>query len=479
MPWPSRVFTRSYPKVNLGEKPLHVLVDEYVARLRRDGKPEMADIAQRAVAAFKLFMRDHAEESRKETLGFANLADSSTELQFADILSGAFAFYKYLSTWADQTEAHNLRDALSAFYHDPTEEREYIPAAYATELQVVYNALADMDWQGDYEWIHGSEGIGLAISDTLMYQRGEPHPSDPDLSSFYGLAMPLLKHGTALTMVQLERVVDAGYLDNIRILLLTYEGMKPTSLQMHQAIVEWVRKGNALVLFGQGDVYNTVREWWNQDGLTYAAPQEHLTELLGLGRNPVEGQYKCGRGYVVLNPTSPEELAHRHDGAEVLIGLIKQLVPSMQMPWRETNVLALRRGPYVAISGLDESTADSSVLKGTFANLYDARLAITIDPVILPDTRWLLVDLARCPDTPWVVASAGRIKDETVGIHALSFGVEGMANTTCVVRAKLPIKPVCTFVAGQAHDGEWDAVSSTVLLTFPNQSRGVTVLVEW
>ena len=53
-------------------------------------------------------------------------------------------------------------------------------------------------------WDCGTRGIGVVVSDSMMFQRGEPNPSDQDLGSFYGLAMPLVKHGIPAEPVQLE-----------------------------------------------------------------------------------------------------------------------------------------------------------------------------------------------------------------------------------------------------------------------------------
>ena len=44
----------------------------------------------------------------------------------------------------------------------------------------------------------------------MMFQRGDPSPSDPDLGSFYGLALPLLKHGIPAEPVQLENTIVPG-----------------------------------------------------------------------------------------------------------------------------------------------------------------------------------------------------------------------------------------------------------------------------
>ncbi len=81
--------------------------------------------------------------------------------------------------------------------------REPIPPAYATELMTVITALNDME-QTDIAWDCGTRGIGVVVSDTMMFQRGGPSPSDPDLGSFYGLALPLVKHGIPAEPVQLE-----------------------------------------------------------------------------------------------------------------------------------------------------------------------------------------------------------------------------------------------------------------------------------
>ena len=70
--------------------------------------------------------------------------------------------------------------------------REPIPPAYATELMTVITALNDMN-QHEIAWECGTRGIGVIVSDSMMFQRGDPSPSDPDLSSFYGLALPLLE----------------------------------------------------------------------------------------------------------------------------------------------------------------------------------------------------------------------------------------------------------------------------------------------
>jgi len=88
----------------------------------------------------------------------------------------------------------------------------------------------------------GTRNVGVLVSDTLMFQRAEPNPSDANLGSFYGLAMPLLKRGVPVEPVQIESAATPGFLDRYKVLLLTYEGQKPPTREFHEALAKWVRR---------------------------------------------------------------------------------------------------------------------------------------------------------------------------------------------------------------------------------------------
>ncbi len=153
--------------------------------------------------------------------------------------------------------------------------REPIPAAYATELLTVNNALTDMQ-QKEIAWDCGTRQIGVVVSDTMMFQRFGPSPSDPDLGSFYGLALPLVKQGIPAEPVQLENATLPGAIDPFKVLLLTYEGMKPMTPEVHSALAGWVKAGGILIFMGDdSDPYNGVKAWWNDasKGMTYDAQE--------------------------------------------------------------------------------------------------------------------------------------------------------------------------------------------------------------
>ena len=161
-------------------------------------------------------------------------------------------------------------------------KREPIKQAYATELLTVMNALNDMD-QPEIDWDCGTRGIGIVVSDTMMFQRADPDPSDPHLGSFFGLALPLLERGMPVEPVQLETAATPGSLARFKVLVMTYEGMKPMDAGANQAIADWVKAGGALVFVDDDrDPYNAVKSWWNQAGLA-RSPHAPRGALLAAG----------------------------------------------------------------------------------------------------------------------------------------------------------------------------------------------------
>ena len=321
--------------------------------------------------------------------------------------------------------------------------RRGIPPAYATELQTVMNALNDMD-QRRVEWNGGGTGFGLVIGDSLMFQRGDPTPSDLHLSQVYGLALPFVKRGIPIAPVQLENLTVTNYLKGFRMLLLTYNGMKPQSLEVHAPLADWVRRGGVLlVVDDDADPYNKVREWWNSNELTYATPRTHLFKELGItderfaaGDKPV----KVGKGYVSWMRENPAALAASETGDVRLVTSVKQAAALRSIPWREANHLLLRRGPYLIGAGLDESIkAEPAVVKGRFINLFDAELRLRASVALEPNSRVFLLDLDSVSGRePKLLASACKALPLKQEKTTLSFTVEGVAGTPAVVLLRVP-----------------------------------------
>jgi hypothetical protein len=377
--------------------------------------------------------------------------------------------------------------------HARREERKAMPPAYATEVQTVINALNDMH-QRRVEWDCGTTGIGLLISDSLMFERGDPTPSDPNLSHVYGLALPLLKRGMPVTPVQLENVTLPNYLNGFRVLLLSYHGMKPLTPNVHRSLAAWVKRGGVLVMCDDDtDPYNSVREWWNSEGRHYRTPREDLFAQLGLasdkagmksGTQPASNprMMDVGKGSVIWMRENPAGLAASAEGDARLLATVKQASVRARLKWRETNYLLLRRGPYALAAGLDESVAgEPKTIRGRLVNLFDPELRVQKAVTLVPGSRFFLVDLDTVRgNQPQVVASACKALPAKLGAHPLSMTVEGVVNTPAVVLLRVPKAPHSVTLAGQPlANFEYAAEDRLLWIRFTNEARPRELTIEF
>ena len=362
-------------------------------------------------------------------------------------------------------------------------EREAIPPSYATELQTVMNSLNDMR-QKRVSWDCGTTGIGVLVSDSLMFERGQPQPSEPHLSQVYGLALPLLKRGMPVTPVQLENVTVRNYLAPFRLLLLSYQGMKPLGPEVHRALAEWVRRGGVLVVCDDdSDPFNHIREWWNSDGRHYATPREDLFAELGLpGGNPGNDKVPLqtgaliavGKGGLFWLQKSPTQYAAAPDGDLQLVRSLKPAAARAGLNWQETNYLLLRRGPYVLAAGLDESVqAPPKVLHGRLVDLFDPGLLVRTNICVGPGSRFFLLDLEAWPGRgPQVLASACKALPAGHSARHPSWTVEGVADTPAVVLLRVPRQPHRVTLAGEPiSECEYSAADHLLWVRFTNRAE--------
>lgn len=358
---------------------------------------------------------------------------------------------------------------------------EIIPADYATELMTVSMELNNM--KQDYiKWDSGSERAGVLISDTMMFQRMDPTPSDGPFGSFFGISMPLIKRGMPAGPVQLENVNIKDYLAPYDVLFMTYEGMKPPREDIHKDLAQWVRNGGVLVFIDDDkDPYNKVNEWWNQGGNKYDFPRQHLCEVLGVPAD--EGTYKVGKGAYIFKKQSPAALSYDAKGSEKLAAIAKEGFKLANLPWKETYYFLLHRGPYVIAAGMDESDASKKkTLKGMYVDLFDSKLAVRKSVTIEPNSRILLKDLSMYDkNKAAVVASASKILREELTKNSITFTSEGPADTICSTRIILPSEPKNIYVSkeGIITEQVWDKASNTLLLRYPNKPEGYAFNISW
>jgi len=366
-------------------------------------------------------------------------------------------------------------------------DRVLIPRYYSTQMQVMVNALNDMPLSGNQ--VNGSQGIGVLMCNSLMFQRFPIHNGydDPQFSNFYGQTLPLLKKGVPVEIVHIENLGYEASLKNVKVLIMSYSNMKPSTEESHQQLADWVKKGGVIVYCGKdNDPYQTVQEWWNTKGNQFKAPSEHLFKLMNMTADAPEGKYNFGNGTVYVIRQNPKEFVLDKNGDELFISRVKEAYEKTakagQLNFK--NHFYLERGAFDIVSVMDEFGDNKPLtVKGPVIDLFDPELPVLAEKIVQPGTQAFLYDVARIKDKkqPQVLATAARIYDEVTTKDTYSFTTKSPVNTTNCMRVYLTKEPK-SIVVKDAKDVEikdfkssWDKSSKTCWLSFENSPESVKV----
>ena len=133
--------------------------------------------------------------------------------------------------------------------------------------------------------------------------------------------------------------------------------------------------------------------------------------------------------------------------------------------------------------GIDQQPFETN---GLFIDLFDYKLPVLTQKVVMPGEQAYLYNLKRVADKkkPQVLAAAARVYDELIGEKTYSFVLKSPINTTNNMRVLLPAEPHTVNVS--APDGasletvqDWDKASRTCFLSFENYPDGVKVELAW
>jgi hypothetical protein len=369
-----------------------------------------------------------------------------------------------------------------------SDKKEQIPRFYSTQMQVMINTLNNMPLSENK--VSGAQGIGILMSNSLMFQRFPTHQGyeDPQLSNFYGQALPLLKRGVPVKTVHVENVSFPQTWKDVKILIMSYSNMKPMEKTAHDYIAGWVKNGGTLVYCGRDeDAFQQVQEWWNTAGNIFKAPAEHLFRTLGVKEPFQAGEYTVGKGKVVIVRQDPKEFVLKAGSDEEFVGTIRKLYEANVGALKYKNNFTLTRGPYELISVVDENADQAPyVLKGKLIDLFDPIIPVLDQKQVNPGEQAFLYNIGSVqnPKTPQVLAAAARVYDEKVTKSTYTFVAKSPASTTNVMRVLLPAKAkeiTVTDAAGKAVESKtsWDAGSKTCFLSFENNPDGVQVKLRW
>jgi hypothetical protein len=369
-----------------------------------------------------------------------------------------------------------------------SDKKERIPRFYSTQMQVMINTLNNMPLSENK--VSGSQGIGVLMGNSLMFQRFPVHNGyeDPQLSNFYGQVLPLLKRGIPVKTVHIENVSFSKTLSDIKILVMSYSNLKPMDSSAHEHIAEWVKKGGALLYCGRDDdPFQRVQEWWNTGAKEFKSPANHLFKKLDLKAPFNAGEYTCGKGKVYIIRNDPKEFVLNENNDGEFVKAISKLYETSHGKLVLKNHFTLTRGPYELIAVFDENSNQSPfTIKGKFIDLFDPEIPILLEKQVKPGEQAFLynIDNVKNPGTPQVLATAARVYEEKVIKNAYSFVAKSPLNTTNVMRILLPEKAKnieVTDAGGNVVQAKtsWDESSKTCFLSFENNPDGIHVKLGW
>ncbi|MFT3750334.1 MAG: hypothetical protein QM768_18605 [Agriterribacter sp.] len=371
-----------------------------------------------------------------------------------------------------------------------SDEKVLIPKYYSTQMQVMVNALNDIQVSANH--VTGTGGIGVLMSNSLMFQRFPTHNGyeDPQFSNFYGQTLPLVKRGIPVETVHMENLSYPATLKNIKVLVISYSNMKPHDADVHKYLADWVKSGGVLVYCGKDDdPYQKVMEWWNTNGNNYAAPADHLFKLLGIEAGTEDKSFVVEKGKVYVIRQNPKTFAMQAGTDTQYADIIKQAYESDAKAGKflVKNNFYLKRGPYDIVSVMDEAISNEPyTVTGPVIDLFDPKLPVLAKKVVAPGTQAFLYNINRIENkkTPKVLASASRIYNESVNGKSYSFTAKSPVNTINSMRIYLPSAPKTSVVINTkgekiTAENSWDKLSNTYYLSFDNDPDGISVSLSW
>ena len=366
-----------------------------------------------------------------------------------------------------------------------SDEKTKIPRFYSTQMQVMINALNKMPVVENK--VSGNQGIGVLMSNSLMFQRFPLHEGydDPQLSNFYGMALPLVKRGVPVKTVHIENLGFPATLADTKVLVMTYSNMKPLDPAAHNHLADWVKKGGVLLFCGSDkDPFQKVPEWWSTGDNSYSAPSQHLFSLMGMPENADEGSYKIGKGTVYVLRHDPKDFILSDNGDDKFISTLTGLYEKDAKGGKLKFKNLLHRGQYTLAAVVDESVSDVPLsLKGKYIDMFDPSLPVMNEVSVNPGSQVLLLDLGNVkePKTPQVLVASFRESDEVRGKKEYTFVAKSPIYTDGIARVLLPSAPKSVTIDGveSKSPSAWDPSTRTYLIKFENQPDGRKVSFRW
>ena len=345
----------------------------------------------------------------------------------------------------------------------------------------------------------GNNGVGVVMSYTGVSSITNP------TRALQAMALPLLTKGIQTEIITLESLTTPESLKDIKVLILSYDFIKPEFELYNQTITDWVQNGGTLIYIGGKNYQQSMQHWWTEKGAE--SPQAHLFAELGiqissadysqnfngtLNKTSAAPDYfsdvqlinsynmtnyvvsgdavklfeingetivfeqKCGKGNVIVAGCEPEVVSSNEAGTIFYEMLFKRALQQKGEQYHIPGAIYAVRGPYEIYHSFEREMS----LEGTFIDLFSDDFDVITTPTISPGDSRLFY---RVTDSCYQFCN-GTVTDLEVG-NEIHFRVKNTSGSKMVAVLRLP-------------DGMSEA-SVMVRNTNSNQSRNdVSVTIE-
>ena len=185
-------------------------------------------------------------------LGYASFPDLMRSDQWLFTLTDPYEDFGgddwdfYRDCYAKQVVAQLMQQDIHRFQETIWVSRSFsadVPIDYRAMQLGVFQAMNEAPGQASTLYA-GTPGISMALSDSLSWQYGAQYqPTESTANGFYGVTVPLIERGIPLSITSLDQLSSVDDLRDVRLLLLSYDSMKPVREEINEILAQWVKEG--------------------------------------------------------------------------------------------------------------------------------------------------------------------------------------------------------------------------------------------
>lgn len=473
-------------------------------------------------------------------LGYASYAGASGSLDLFAITDamadGDWTQDRAYPIYHDTVIAALMQDEIHRFEASVWPSRGFaaVTSEYRTEQLNIFEGLNEMSGKA-ITTSAGTPGITYLLSDSLSWQFG---PSSWGLSSkdgYYGVTYPVISDGVPLKVRSMEQIRTADDLDDVTLLLLSWDCQKPLSEDVCDAIADWIMAGGTALYIGGYDKFaDSEAEWW----AAWGSPLQALLDKLGLditaskskpgttaawrwkdGSNPppaalnvrLTSQHKdfmigftgaevhplistnngevygieqsAGKG-TLLAIGFPSAAFSQTGGTASIRSLVEYACEFTDYEYAPTTLMWTQRGRIVAA----HSFKDENVLVGAFIDLFDPTLPVISYKQIDKGGNALLCDVSDTDlSVPRYVYGGGSLMAPVKeSAKSTVFAISAPAGTTVSTRLMCADGTYPESVSAVDADGNalmvtsvWDNETDSLLVQLIPSVGGATVTINW